>query len=243
MFGLDQVISGLGKGGDPAIVLAVALLLGLRHATDPDHLVAVSTLVANEDARRARRAAGLGLAWGLGHASSLLALGLPFVLVAALAPPTVEVVAEALIGVVIMLLAARLLLRWREGAFHAHIHRHGPTTHRHLHAHGERHHDHAHEVRSPLTAYGIGVVHGIGGSAGIALLLLAGIHDHGEALAALVLFALATAASMAMLSAVFGLALGVDRVRARFLQWSPAFAALAFAFGFGYSAAALGAVL
>ncbi len=195
------------------------------------------------DARR--RAAGLGLAWGLGHASSLLVLGLPFVFVAALLPPAVEVVAKTLIGAVIMLLAVRLPLRWREGAFHAHAHRYGQIAHRHLHPHPHReaHHDHAHEVRSPLIAYGIGVVHGIGGSAGITLLLLAGTHERGEAVAALVLFALATAASMAILSAVFGLALGLDRIRGRFLRWSPAFAALAFTFGFGYSAAGLRAVL
>jgi high-affinity nickel permease len=225
MFGLDQLISGLGQGGSPVVVLAVAVLLGLRHATDPDHLVAVSTLVATERERRVRRAGLLGLAWGLGHATSLLVLGLPFVLVAALLPAPVESGAEVLIGGVIMLLA----------------HRHGRTLHRHLHAHEHEHgHEHAHRVRSPLASYGIGIVHGVGGSAGVALLLLAGIADRTEAVAALVLFALATAVSMAVLSSGVGLALGVDSVQRRFVPLVPVLAVLAFGFGLMYSTAALG---
>jgi ABC-type nickel/cobalt efflux system permease component RcnA len=182
MFGLDQWVGGFAQGGSLLIVLAVALLLGLRHATDPDHLVAVSTLVATDREHRVRRASLLGLAWGLGHASSLLALGLPFILVAALLPRRVEGAAEVLIGLVIMLLAVRLLVRWRRGAFHAHAHHHGPVIHRHLHPHPAGvGHAHDHRVRSPLAAYGIGVVHGVGGSAGVALLLLAGIGDRAEA--------------------------------------------------------------
>ncbi|MDP8942560.1 MAG: hypothetical protein M3N16_00315 [Actinomycetota bacterium] len=73
MFGLDDSIAGLGTGGSVVIVMAIAVLLGLRHATDPDHLTAVSSLLAAEDGPTTRRAAGLGLAWGVGtgpHSSS-----------------------------------------------------------------------------------------------------------------------------------------------------------------------------
>jgi sulfite exporter TauE/SafE len=241
MFGLDQLISGLGHGASPAVVLAVAVLLGLRHATDPDHLVAVSTLVATEREHRVRRASTLGLAWGLGHATSLLVLGLPFVLVAALVPAPVEQATEVLIGAVIMLLAIRLFACWRRRAFHAHPHEHGPIVHRHLHPHGHgSDHAHTHRVRSPLAAYGIGVLHGVGGSAGVTFLLLAGIGDRMEAAGALILFALAAATSMALLSSGLGLALGRDHVQRRFGRVVPALAALAFTFGLLYATAALG---
>ena len=80
MFGIDDTIAELGAGGGIAVALLVALLLGLRHATDPDHLTAVSTLVLGDDPRGTRAAGVLGLAWGLGHALTLLALGLPFLL-------------------------------------------------------------------------------------------------------------------------------------------------------------------
>ena len=77
MFGLDDRIVAFSDGGSIWIVLAVAVLLGLRHATDPDHLAAVSTLVAGGRDRAGRRASELGLAWGLGHGLTLFVFGLP----------------------------------------------------------------------------------------------------------------------------------------------------------------------
>src|SRR5919197_1678323 len=115
MFGLDQLISGFGAGGGLLVVLGVALLLGLRHATDPDHLVAVSTLLATESDRPARRATRLGLAWGVGHASSLVALGIPVVLLGGHVPRPVQETADVLVGAVIMALALRLVRHWRRG--------------------------------------------------------------------------------------------------------------------------------
>src|SRR6185312_16351185 len=76
MFGLDDKIAGLGDGSAFVLLALVAMLLGLRHATDPDHLTAVSTLAAGEEPDP-RGAARLGLAWGLGHATSLFAFGVP----------------------------------------------------------------------------------------------------------------------------------------------------------------------
>jgi high-affinity nickel permease len=72
------------------MALLVAVLLGLRHATDPDHLTAVSTLLLGENRRSWRRAAGLGLAWGMGHATTLFLFGLPLVLFGRLLPPLIQ---------------------------------------------------------------------------------------------------------------------------------------------------------
>src|SRR5687768_8273704 len=171
MFGLDDWIAELAHGEALVAVLAVALGLGLRHASDPDHLAAVSTLIASEPEDGTRRAGRLGLAWGLGHATTLALFGLPIVLFNAYLPDVAQRGAEALVGLVIMFLAARLLVRWRRGHFHAHPHRHGDTEHRHLHPHDHQgaSHEHAHQPearlgRSPAQAYGIGLVHGMGGS-------------------------------------------------------------------------------
>ena len=73
MFGLDDWIAGLSEGGSVLVVVLVATLLGLRHATDPDHLAAVTALVASGREQAARSAARLGAWWGLGHAVTLLA--------------------------------------------------------------------------------------------------------------------------------------------------------------------------
>src|SRR6476646_1283260 len=105
MFGLDDQIAGLGDGAAFAIVAAVAILLGLRHATDPDHLTAVTTLVAGDRKDGVRRARRLGLAWGAGHATSLFLFGVPIVLAAAYLPEPVQMTAELAVGVMIIALA------------------------------------------------------------------------------------------------------------------------------------------
>jgi hypothetical protein len=222
VFGLDDQIASLGDGAAFAIVAAVAVLLGLRHATDPDHLTAVTTLVAGGD-RDAKGAGRLGLAWGLGHATTLFAFGVPIVLFRAYLPDGLQAAAEAAVGVVIVVLAVRLLVRWRRGALHA---------------------DHAHpaRARTRLQAYGIGLVHGAGGSAGVGVLLLAAIPGHVEALAALALFALFTAVSMAAASTTFGFVLTRDAVASRWLAFAPALAVLSLAFGVWYSLGAVEAV-
>ena len=232
-----------------ALVLAAALGLGLRHASDPDHLAAVSTLIASEPEDGTGRAGRLGLAWGLGHATTLALFGLPIVLLNAYLPEAAQRGAEALVGVVIMVLAARLLVRWRRGHFHAHSHRHGHTEHRHLHPHGahQARHDHTHEPearlgRSPSQAFGIGTVHGMGGSAGVGVLLLATIPDQTEAAAALIVFALGTAVSMAALSSAFGYAITRGPVLRRMLAFAPAMGMLTLAFGCWYTLGAVGAV-
>jgi ABC-type nickel/cobalt efflux system permease component RcnA len=232
-----------------ALVLAVALGLGLRHASDPDHLAAVSTLIASEPDDGTRRAGRLGLAWGLGHATTLALFGLPIVLFNAYLPHAAQRGAEALVGLVIMFLAGRLLVRWRGGHFHAHSHRHGHTEHRHLHPHGPHRarHDHAHEPdarlgRSPAQAFGIGMVHGMGGSAGVGVLLLATIPSQAEAVGALTVLALGTAVSMAALSSAFGYAITRGPVLRRMLAFAPAMGVVTLAFGGWYTLGAVGAV-
>jgi ABC-type nickel/cobalt efflux system permease component RcnA len=250
MLGSDELIAELAHGAPLAMALLVALLLGLRHASDPDHLAAVSTLIASEPEAGSRRAGRLGLAWGLGHALTLAVFGLPIVLFHAYVPGGVERGAEALVGLMIMLLAVRLLLRWWRGHFHAHPHRHGEIEHRHLHAHEQEHeqgHEHEHEPdehlgRSPLQAFGIGLVHGVGGSAGVGVVLLATIPVQAEAVAALSVLAVGTALSMASLSSLFGYAITRGPVLRRTLALAPAMGFVTLAFGAWYALGALGAV-
>ena len=246
MFGLDDRIADVGTGGSLVLAIAVALLLGLRHATDPDHLTALSTLVLSGDERRgARRARRLGLAWGLGHATTLILFGLPVVVLHAALPHGAQRAAEAGVGVVIVVLALRLLIRWRRGYFHEHPHEHGGVTHVHPHvhegAHGHAHeHEHAEALgRTPRAAYGIGLLHGLGGSAGVGVLLIGAMPDHTVAAVALVLFAGATALSMAVVSAAWGGALAAKTVARRIERVAPLFASASLAFGVWYGLAAL----
>jgi cytochrome c biogenesis protein CcdA len=247
MFGLDEWLAGIGGNG--AMAFFVAALLGLRHATDPDHLTAVTTLVLSSNRDGARRAGALGLAWGLGHATTLLAFGLPVLLFARYLPPALLKGAEVAIGVVIILLAFRLLLRWVRGQFHSHPHAHGAFQHTHPHIHEGAHgahlatrHTHLHAEglgRSPLAAFGIGMVHGLGGSAGVGILVVGAASSQVGGIAALSLFAAGTAVSMAMVSATFGYALARAPVARRAGSLVPLLALASLAFGVWYSLEAL----
>jgi cytochrome c biogenesis protein CcdA len=224
MFGLDDKIAALGSGEAFILVALVAVLLGLRHATDPDHLTAVTTLIAGDHHHDHRKARSLGFVWGLGHATTLFAFGLPIVLAKGYLPESVQQAAETAVGLLIIGLALRLLVRWRQGAF-----RDGPG---HRHPHG----------RTPLQSYAVGLVHGMGGSAGVGVLLLAAIPDRAEAVVALALFAAFTAVSMALASSTFGYALTRPPVLRRFATLAPAMGAFSLTFGVWYSLGALNAV-
>src|SRR3954462_11768504 len=116
MFGLDDNIAAMGAGEVFAVIALIAILLGLRHATDPDHLAAVTTLVASHEPDP-RRAGRLGFTWGLGHATSLFVFGVPIVLFKSYLPDAVQTGAETAVGAMIAALAIRLLVQWRRGAF------------------------------------------------------------------------------------------------------------------------------
>ena len=210
MFGLDDKVATLSDGTTILLVIVVAVVLGLRHASDPDHVAAVTTLITSGKDRAARSAARLGLVWGFGHATSLFVFGLPIVLYRAYLPEPVQRAAETAVGLMIVLLALVLLRRLR-------------------------HPPHVRRTRKPLQAYAIGLVHGTGGSAGIGVLLLASIRSHGLAVASLAVFAVCTALSMAALSGGFGLTLSRPAVSRSFAKLAPAIGLTSLAFGIWYA--------
>jgi len=239
MLGLDDRIADLSDGSSIWIVVVVAVLLGLRHASDPDHLAAVTTLLASGKERAVRGAGELGLAWGLGHALTLIAFGLPVVLLNRYLPERIQQAAETAVAVVIVYLGVRLLVRWRQGMFHVHPHEHRGRRHSHLHEHAEeRGHAHRHRTRTPFGAFAIGLVHGMGGSAGVSVLLLAGVESTALAVTSLVLLAVFTAVSMWLLSTVFGLTLVSRPLRSSFNGVAPVLGVSSLAFGIWYATAA-----
>ena len=230
MFGLDDAIAGLSNGASVGVVILVAVLLGLRHATDPDHIAAVTTLVASGGERASRASARLGAFWGLGHALTLVLFGLPILLFQQYLPERVQQGAETAVAALIVFLALRLLVRWRHGYFnlHAHIHE------------DEHHH---HRVRTPVGAFGIGLVHGIGGSAGVGVLILAAIPSTTIACVALVVLAVFTAVSMTLVTTGFGFTLSSGRVAGSFNGVAPVIGIASLAFGAWYALAAWGLVV
>jgi len=198
----------------PLPILGLGFILGLRHALDVDHLVAVSTLLSQR--RGLWRSSLIGALWGLGHTAALLAAGVAVIALQAEIPPGFAQMLE--LGVAAMLVGLGLNLLWtlmRGGTVHVHAHEHG--EHRHLHAH--RHdavpaladaHHHAVRVRRPFL---VGLVHGLAGSAALMLAVLATIPSPTLAVAYILVFGVGSVGGMMLMSTLIGLplALAADR--------------------------------
>jgi ABC-type nickel/cobalt efflux system permease component RcnA len=209
-------------------VLALGFFLGMRHATDPDHVIAVSTIVARY--RRPRHAALIGVAWGIGHTLTILAVGGGIILLGWVIPARVGLSLEFSVGVMLMVLGALSLkgalqrvgeavahAEADDGLTHSHPHRHGDYVHTHRHHHHPDAHPHSTEA-TPLARLDgrlggmklyqlvrplvVGLVHGLAGSAAVALLVLAAIGDSWWALAYLLVFGLGTVVGMMLVTAL-----------------------------------------
>jgi high-affinity nickel permease len=206
---LDSWLTGLLAGAPLLVALAIAFVLGLRHASDPDHLVAVTSLVAGSDSGT-RDATRLGIWWGLGHAATLLIVGLPLIAFKSSVPTWLESAAERGVGLVILVLAARVVVKWVRGDYRAgrHLHEAAVTdvpedeAHRHLRRGERRSHRHQ-SVRTPRQALAIGFLHGLAGTGAIVVLLLAALPTQLEAALGLAVFAPMSIFSMAACTTAF----------------------------------------
>lgn len=205
---VDGWLSDLFSGAPLAVTLAIAFVLGLRHASDPDHLVAVTSLVA-ADRGGTRAAARLGAWWGLGHAATLLLVGIPLIVFKSELPAWLESAAERAVGIVILVLALRVILKWIRGDYRVGAHAHersseaGPAgPHRHLRRGAGARHGHG-KLRTPGQALALGVLHGLAGTGAVVLLLIAAVPTTAEAAAALAVFAPMSIVSMAVFTGAF----------------------------------------
>lgn len=237
--------------GLPALLLA--LLLGIRHATDPDHVVALAALAGDPKQGAGAGATLLGLAWGVGHGLSCFALGVAFLWLGTHLPEGARLAAELAVGLLIVVLAVRLLRRWWKGRIHSHLHRHGAVEHSHPHLHeshdpeaharraGADGHEHRHRAmgRSPLEAAGLGLVHGVGGSALAIALVASSQGDLLRGISLLLLFGVGSTLTMALASGALGFALRRAPRRVAVQRATPALGVATLLFGVWYAGAAL----
>lgn len=246
-------------------LLAFGFFLGMRHATDADHIIAVSTIVSRE--RNLRGAAWIGGLWGLGHTLTVLAVGGAIILFGVVIPPKVGLAMEFAVAVMLVSLGLFTLhsvtRQIREqvtyqlagqhphgqgGDAHLHTHVHGDYIHAHRHGHGHTDHGHAEDDTPParldrllggLRPYAlirplvVGVVHGLAGSAAVALLVLAAVREAAWAVAYLAVFGLGTLVGMMLITSALAvpMVLGGGRSPALGIFMRVASGALSLGFG------------
>ncbi|MBR0846550.1 hypothetical protein JQ543_02245 [Bradyrhizobium diazoefficiens] len=210
--------------------LSLGFFLGMRHATDADHVVAIATIVSRE--RSVAGSALIGVAWGVGHTITVMAVGAAIILFGVVIPPRLGLSMEFAVGIMLILLgvltltgigrtvgSAQVQASVRGGHapdLHDHLHAHGDYVHRHPHGHDPGAHGHA-EGQTPLARldqswlgrfapwqwlrpFAVGLVHGLAGSAAVALMVLSIIRDPFAALGYLLLFGLGTIAGMMLIT-------------------------------------------
>lgn len=206
-------------------VLALGFLLGLRHATDADHVLAVATIVSRE--RRPLRSSWIGILWGIGHTLTILLVGGAILFFRLVVPPRIGLGLELAVAAMLVTLGAANLVRVTG---HVAAATEGAATH-----HG--HHDRT-QGRTGLRPLVIGVVHGLAGSAAICLLVLSTIGDSHWALAYLAIFGAGTIAGMALLTTAMALPLAYAGhslgTLNRKLVYATGFASVTFGLGLAY---------
>jgi len=201
-------------------IVALGFFIGMRHATDPDHVIAVTTIVSRE--RQISKSAWIGAFWGIGHTLTIFVVGTGIILFDLVIPPRIGLSMELAVGIMLIVLGVANVRSFftsvpagSEGVAHSHPHVHGDYVHSHVHTHQPEHHQHTPD-QTPLARLDrvlgkfktyklvrplvIGIVHGLAGSAAIALLVLATIPNTKWALAYLLVFGVGTVAGMMVIT-------------------------------------------
>jgi nickel/cobalt exporter len=225
-------------------VLGLGLVFGLKHATEVDHVVAVTTIVSEQ--RSVWRAAVVGGLWGAGHTASLVVVGIVVLTLRVAVPEGVAGWLEFGVALMIIALGVNAVARALRGRADAHLHRHrhGVVEHAHVHFHepnagrteGDAGHTHA-VTRIGLKPVLVGAMHGLAGSAALTLLVLAQIDSATLGLLYLTVFGAGSVVGMMLMSGLVGLpfALGARRLGGLSYGLQVAVGALSIAFGLWYA--------
>ena len=219
----DRAAVGVSKSMITLLsIITLGFFLGMRHATDPDHVIAVTTIVSRQ--RSIRHAALIGVLWGLGHTMTILAVGSAIILFGLVIPPRVGLTMELSVGLMLILLGVLNLsgiMRWITETLSP------PGLHSHSDGHGVYFHTHSHDnspqiygrggdmtplrwtdrvfgrmgVYQVMRPLAVGIVHGLAGSAAVALLVLTTIRVPSWAVFYLLVFGIGTVAGMMLITA------------------------------------------
>ena len=214
-------------------ILLLGFLLGMKHATEVDHLAAMATLATGRQslAQTLRQ----GVAWGVGHTLTLMLFGGIVLLLGKAIPKSMESALELTVGLMLIVLGIDLLRRLIKQKIHFHAHEHEPDV-RHIHAHSHassttmpqrrqafmqhqvHDHQHLHPEKLPLRALLVGMMHGLAGTAALILLSLSAVHSMAIGMLYILIFGFGSIVGMAVLSVVVSIPLRFSLGRLAWLQ-------------------------
>ena len=232
-------------------IIALGFFLGMRHATDPDHVIAVTTIVSRE--RKLGKSAWIGAVWGIGHTLTIFVVGAAIILLDLVVPqqgtgsaqvhisPRIGLAMDLAVAIMLIVLGVmnvRRFSRWvpsvaGDAVVHSHSHGHGDYVHSHPHSHQPDSHPHAanqtllariDQLLLRFRSYGlirpliIGIVHGLSGSAAVALLVVPIIRDPRWSVAYLLVFGVGTIIGMMLVTFTIASAFHVVRGGPQFFR-------------------------
>lgn len=180
------------------LLLVTGFIFGLKHALEADHLLAVTTLISKT--RFFRVASGLAALWGLGHTLILLLVGALVLAFKLTIPDTAAVIFELIAGIVLAILGLQVLFKLVKNKAHLRAHEHQGIVHTHFHSHGDSD-EHIHKHK-PLL---LGMLHGLAGSAGLTILVLASVKSFSLGMLYILVFGTGSIIGMIVVSSLVSL--------------------------------------
>jgi len=191
--------------------LGLGLLLGTKHSLDPDHVVAVSTIVS--EYRNPLKSFWVGVSWGLGHTATLFLVGVVIIALRLTISGQMALLLEFLVGIMLVGLGAQVVYGFWKKRVHQHVHGHEESSHQHYHAHAQE--TDVNQVHHGETGIGkpflrkksflVGTVHGLAGSAALTLLILASIESPVAGMVYILVFGLGSILSMGIMTILISL--------------------------------------
>jgi len=185
-------------------ILALGFVLGIKHAIEPDHVIAVSTIASQS--KKLFKSSLAGVFWGIGHTATLFIIGVILILMKGEIPEKWAMSLEFLVGIMLVYLGLTTLLSFKN--IHLHQHEHDGDEHKHLHSHshnGKHQHKHEHQNVSYLKSLFIGLVHGLAGSGAMVLLTMSTVKSVWEAAVYILIFGAGTILGMLFFTTIIGI--------------------------------------
>jgi len=219
--------------------LGLGLLLGTRHSLDPDHVVAVSTIVG--EYRNPLKSFWVGVSWGLGHTTTLFLVGVVIIALRLTIPDRMVLLLEFLVGIMLVGLGVQVVYGLWKKKVHQHVHGHAKSSHQHYHSHAQQivedqiHHREI-GIGKPFLrkkSFFIGTVHGLAGSAALTLLILATIESATAGMVYILVFGVGSIVSMGIMTIFISLPFVASADRLPNLEWAIKFSVGALSIVFG----------